>query len=172
MISMCVCQNRHFFLVGLGVAGAAYVAKGALQVVQHVKSNPELMKQAAAVGAGFRGAGSVFKMPTFASMMTKHSGGFDPAINRREAALILGISQNANKQAIKEAHRKIMLLNHPDRGARFLLWTGQTTRVTPALIVCQAVRHTLPPRSTRRTSACLVRAAHQAPLSLDCHLHT
>ena len=37
-------------------------------------------------------------------------------MNRREAALILGVRESVDKAALKEAHRKIMLMNHPDRG--------------------------------------------------------
>ena len=37
-------------------------------------------------------------------------------MNRREASLILGVSPTANRNKIREAHRRIMLLNHPDRG--------------------------------------------------------
>ena len=32
------------------------------------------------------------------------------------AALILGVRESVDKAALKEAHRKIMLMNHPDRG--------------------------------------------------------
>ena len=45
-----------------------------------------------------------------------YRGGFEPKMTRREAALILGISPNANKLKIKEAHKRIMIINHPDRG--------------------------------------------------------
>ena len=34
----------------------------------------------------------------------------------REASQILGIKESAPKTKLKEAHRRIMLLNHPDRG--------------------------------------------------------
>jgi hypothetical protein len=37
-------------------------------------------------------------------------------MNRREAGLILGISPSAQNSKIKAAHKRIMLLNHPDRG--------------------------------------------------------
>nr|SVE73980.1 EOG090X0MNL [Daphnia atkinsoni] len=45
-----------------------------------------------------------------------YKGGFDAKISKREASLILGISPTANKIRIKEAHKRIMLANHPDRG--------------------------------------------------------
>lgn len=65
-----------------------------------------------------------------------YRGGFDPKMNKREAALILGVSPTASKIKvrfyyadctatrsltllpfqIKDAHKRIMLLNHPDRG--------------------------------------------------------
>ena len=76
------------FAIGCGVAGAAYALKGVLHVGSKLAQNPEAMKQAAALGAGLRGVGSVFKVPSFLSF-TKHAGGFDAVMNRREAALIL-----------------------------------------------------------------------------------
>nr|XP_020665128.1 mitochondrial import inner membrane translocase subunit TIM14 isoform X2 [Pogona vitticeps] len=45
-----------------------------------------------------------------------YRGGFESKMTRREAALILGVSPTANKGKIREAHRRIMLLNHPDKG--------------------------------------------------------
>uniref|UniRef100_A0A670I308 Mitochondrial import inner membrane translocase subunit TIM14 n=1 Tax=Podarcis muralis TaxID=64176 RepID=A0A670I308_PODMU len=45
-----------------------------------------------------------------------YRGGFEPKMTKREAALILGVSPTANKGKIREAHRRIMLLNHPDKG--------------------------------------------------------
>ena len=64
-----------------------------------------------------------------------HKGGFDPKMTKREAALILGVSPNSNVKKvnkdfrlqifavvksfffqIRDAHKKVMILNHPDRG--------------------------------------------------------
>nr|CAG4643666.1 EOG090X0MNL [Ilyocryptus agilis] len=45
-----------------------------------------------------------------------YKGGFDAKMSKREASLILGVSPTANKNRVKEAHKRIMLLNHPDRG--------------------------------------------------------
>ena len=110
------------FVIGCGVAGAAYALKGVLHVGSKVAQNPEAMKQATALGAGLKGAGSVFRMPSFMSF-TKHAGGFDAAMNRREAALILNCRESATKDELKKAHRKMMLVNHPDRGGSPLIAT-------------------------------------------------
>lgn len=45
-----------------------------------------------------------------------YRGGFEPKMSKREASLILGVSPSASKTKVKDAHKKIMLLNHPDRG--------------------------------------------------------
>jgi len=45
-----------------------------------------------------------------------YKGGFEPVMTRREASLILGISPNSPTDRIKQAHKRIMLLNHPDKG--------------------------------------------------------
>ncbi|ELU17463.1 hypothetical protein CAPTEDRAFT_183020 [Capitella teleta] len=45
-----------------------------------------------------------------------YKGGFDAKMSKREASLILGVSPSANKNKVKDAHKRIMLLNHPDRG--------------------------------------------------------
>ncbi|PWW80235.1 hypothetical protein C7212DRAFT_349680 [Tuber magnatum] len=46
-----------------------------------------------------------------------YKGGFESRMNRREAALILQLSERSvTKQNIRKRHREMMLLNHPDRG--------------------------------------------------------
>ncbi|KAL5104675.1 hypothetical protein TcWFU_004492 [Taenia crassiceps] len=45
-----------------------------------------------------------------------YKGGFERKMSRREAALILGVPQSSSKSKIREAYKRIMLLNHPDRG--------------------------------------------------------
>ena len=42
-------------------------------------------------------------------------------MNRREAALILGVRESADENKINAAHRKMMFVNHPDnRGSTYL----------------------------------------------------
>ena len=45
-----------------------------------------------------------------------YEGGFEDSMTRREAALILGVRESSSAQRIKEAHRKLLILNHPDTG--------------------------------------------------------
>ncbi|KAG8781530.1 mitochondrial import inner membrane translocase subunit TIM14 [Ceratobasidium sp. 428] len=44
-------------------------------------------------------------------------GGFNAKMDRKEAIAILGLKEGAQlKTRLKDAHRNIMLANHPDRG--------------------------------------------------------
>ncbi len=45
-----------------------------------------------------------------------YKGGFDAKMTKREAVLILGVREKATKNDIRESHRKLMMLNHPDSG--------------------------------------------------------
>ena len=52
-----------------------------------------------------------------------YKGGFEKEMTRREAALILGVSQNSVEDKILSAHRKMMANNHPDLGGSTYLAT-------------------------------------------------
>jgi DnaJ homolog subfamily C member 19 len=45
-----------------------------------------------------------------------YEGGFEDSMTRREAALVLGVRESSSVQRIKDAHRKLLILNHPDTG--------------------------------------------------------
>uniref|UniRef100_A0A2K6UPY5 DnaJ heat shock protein family (Hsp40) member C15 n=1 Tax=Saimiri boliviensis boliviensis TaxID=39432 RepID=A0A2K6UPY5_SAIBB len=45
-----------------------------------------------------------------------YKGGFQQKMSRREASLILDVSPSAGKARIRAAYRRIMILNHPDKG--------------------------------------------------------
>ena len=45
-----------------------------------------------------------------------YHGGFEDKMTRREAALTLGVRESASAERIKEAHRRILRINHPDMG--------------------------------------------------------
>lgn len=42
-------------------------------------------------------------------------------MTKREAALILGVREHAPIEKIREAHRKVMVANHPDAGGSHFL---------------------------------------------------
>lgn len=50
-----------------------------------------------------------------------YDGGFEDKMTRREAALILGVRETATLERIKDAHRRVLILNHPDRGGSAFL---------------------------------------------------
>ena len=45
-----------------------------------------------------------------------YKGGFEEKMTKTEAYRILGISSMAPQKAVSAQHKRIMLLNHPDRG--------------------------------------------------------
>ncbi|MCJ1228557.1 mitochondrial import inner membrane translocase subunit TIM14 [Toensbergia leucococca] len=81
--------------VGVGVALTAFLGRAGLVAMRKYRG----AAGAAALGRAF------------------YKGGFEPKMNRREAALILQLSERTlTKDKIRKNHRQLMLLNHPDRG--------------------------------------------------------
>jgi len=78
-------------MAGLAVGAAAWTARAAYEAFH-----------------GWKAAGP--RMRQF------YKGGFLPEMTKREAAQILGIRESAAEQKVREAHRRIMIANHPDAG--------------------------------------------------------
>ncbi|XP_029003430.1 mitochondrial import inner membrane translocase subunit TIM14 [Betta splendens] len=87
--------------VGLALAAAGFAGRYALQAMKQMEPQ---VKQA------------IQSFPKTAFGGGYYRGGFEPKMTKREAALVLGVSPTANRNKIREAHRKLMILNHPDRG--------------------------------------------------------
>ncbi|KAE8220950.1 hypothetical protein CF319_g5605 [Tilletia indica] len=76
------------------------------------------------VGAGLIGAGIAanYMMKSRASAAAGPGGkwikgGFQNKMDKKEAAQILGLRETAlTKARVKDAHRRMMIANHPDRG--------------------------------------------------------
>ncbi|KAL2514395.1 Mitochondrial import inner membrane translocase subunit TIM14 [Forsythia ovata] len=79
---------------------------------------------AAAAYAGRHGiqAWQAFKArPPTARIQKFYEGGFQPKMTRREAALILGVRESIQTDKVREAHRQVMVANHPDAGGSHYL---------------------------------------------------
>ncbi|GME94351.1 hypothetical protein B5S28_g3937 [[Candida] boidinii] len=88
-------MSEHPVITGVGIFAFAYVAAGIYQKF--------------APGAGAKG---------FAK------GGFGAKMSAKEALEILDLKEvNLSKTKLKENHRRIMLLNHPDKGGSPFLAT-------------------------------------------------
>uniref|UniRef100_A0A182YLJ9 J domain-containing protein n=1 Tax=Anopheles stephensi TaxID=30069 RepID=A0A182YLJ9_ANOST len=89
-------MTSSIILAGLGLAVVGY---GGRALMRQMPNAATKMQEA------------LKNLPKFDAEMMANSkyyrGGFEPKMNKREASLILGV---------KDAHKKIMLLNHPDRG--------------------------------------------------------
>lgn len=85
-------------MIGTGLTAAALGARWAVRTIQRMQQTARLT------------GGSPF--------IHYYKGGFEegPKMSRREAALILGVREGANREAVRDAHRRIMVANHPDRG--------------------------------------------------------
>ena len=62
-----------------------------------------------------------------------YEAGFDDTMTRREAALILGVRESSSAQRIKDAHRKLLVLNHPDTGGSTYI-AGKTNEAKELLL--------------------------------------
>ncbi|KAJ3655046.1 hypothetical protein Zmor_014190 [Zophobas morio] len=98
-------MSTGIILAGLGLAAVGFAGRYALRQLPNVtKTVNEAMKN----------------LPKFDAESVANSryyrGGFDQKMNRREAALILGISPTASKVKVKDAFKRVMAVNHPDRG--------------------------------------------------------
>ena len=127
-------KNDSILIIGgLGVVVAAataqyglgmyesYVAKRAAEQPAAAKTettdeNKEKPPQANADTTETPKADSPFSFTSTWFAKNFYDGGFEDKMTKREAALILGIRESATVDRIKEAYRKLLPLNHPDRG--------------------------------------------------------
>ncbi|XP_011368057.1 dnaJ homolog subfamily C member 15 isoform X1 [Pteropus vampyrus] len=93
-------EARSLIAVGLGVAAFAFAGRYAFQIWKPLE---QVITETA-------------KKISTPSLSSYYKGGFEQKMSRREASLILGVSPSAGKAKIRTAHRKIMILNHPDKG--------------------------------------------------------
>ncbi|CAA7406270.1 unnamed protein product [Spirodela intermedia] len=86
------------FIAGLAVAAAALAGRYGIQAWNAYKARPVVPR-----------------------MRKFYEGGFQSTMTRREAALILGVRENVSAEKVREAHRRVMVANHPDAGGSHYL---------------------------------------------------
>jgi DnaJ family protein C protein 19 len=97
-------KDSAIFLGGLGIAAAAMGAKYVLQAYEAYQARPKSERPK-------------WQYRNF------YDGPFEEKMTRREAALILGVRESASEERIRNAHRKLLILNHPDTGGSTFLAT-------------------------------------------------
>lgn len=59
---------------------------------------------------------SVFSTAAEASFQNSYPGGFLEKMTEREALLILNVKTNDDAQTLRDKHRRLLMINHPDKG--------------------------------------------------------
>ncbi|CAK4321954.1 unnamed protein product [Aphanomyces euteiches] len=103
-------QDSAIVVGSLGVAAAALGGKYLLEAYEGYKANKPKTEA---------NSSSVFNM----SYRNFYDGPFEEKMTRREAALILGVRESASPDRIRNAHRKLLIANHPDTGGSTFLST-------------------------------------------------
>jgi hypothetical protein len=98
-------QENNPLILGVGAAVAILAVGYAGDAIQEWRAKRASQPQESTFGKNF------------------YKGAFEPKMTRREAALILGVRESAGKDRIREAHRRVLMLNHPDTGGSTLLAT-------------------------------------------------
>ncbi|XP_069745794.1 dnaJ homolog subfamily C member 15-like isoform X2 [Narcine bancroftii] len=92
--------GRTLIVVGLGITAAAFAGRQAFLLWKPLQ---QMILE-------------TVRMIPSPSLSAYYKGGFEAKMSKREACLILAVSPSANRTKIAEAHKRIMLLNHPDKG--------------------------------------------------------
>ncbi|XP_043671028.1 mitochondrial import inner membrane translocase subunit TIM14 isoform X1 [Vespula pensylvanica] len=103
-------------------------------MVRNGKASAVIITGLGLAAVGFTGRYMLRKMPALSQRMTEalknmpkldsqslanskyYKGGFESKMTKREASLILGVPPTASKAKVKENFKKVMSVNHPDRG--------------------------------------------------------
>ncbi|CAM9513073.1 unnamed protein product, partial [Chrysoparadoxa australica] len=115
-------RENTLILGSLGVAATALVGSYAVRAYNRMQAEeaanaPPPDESASKQGQSRWDAHNLFSIPHSRLSGKRHyEGGFEEKMTRREAALVLGVRESAAAERIKAAHRRILMLNHPDKG--------------------------------------------------------
>lgn len=106
-------------IAGVAVAGAAMLGRA---VILLARGGAGRAAGASATswltfgGSAAKGAASMGAAKGLPKIPRAYNGPFEKEMTRSEALKILGLREGAPRDAIRESHRKLMRLNHPDTG--------------------------------------------------------
>ena len=102
-------------LAGVAIGAGAFAGKYLINAAVRWSNAPPAMRAFYKVSCWFRPVGWGCSC---LSLGDEHAvqGGFQSTMTRREAGLILGVRESAAEDRVKEAHRRVMIANHPDSG--------------------------------------------------------
>ena len=86
-------QESGLIVGGLGVAAAAIATRYGVEALEAYRARPKSKST------------NLFTARNF------YDGPFEDVMTRREAALILGVRESASAERIRNAHRKLLILN-------------------------------------------------------------
>eukprot|EP00831_Metopus_contortus_P041368 TRINITY_DN3245_c0_g1_i6.p3 TRINITY_DN3245_c0_g1~~TRINITY_DN3245_c0_g1_i6.p3 ORF type:complete len:131 (+),score=25.88 TRINITY_DN3245_c0_g1_i6:165-557(+) len=89
-------KNMWFVYLGIGFVAVGLAGKSTIRLLRMIRTK--------------RGFVSSMRLGKY------YKGGFDAMMSEREAQLILNVKRPFTEQNIKEAHKKMMMINHPDKG--------------------------------------------------------
>ena len=99
-------------VTGLGLATAGFTGRFIARISPAIINLAQQKIKSLPVSSSFK-----FKNIGEAWANAKYyRGGFEQKMTKAEAYRVLGISSNSSQKAVSAQHKRIMLLNHPDRG--------------------------------------------------------
>ncbi len=110
-------QENMIVVGSIGVAGVALGGKYLLEAYTAYQANKSSGASSSASTAS--SSSGIFNM----NYRNFYDGPFEDQMTRREAALILGVRESASPDRIRNAHRKLLIANHPDTGGSTFIST-------------------------------------------------
>merc|ERR1711865_167263 len=108
------------FFLGAGTAaacmGVRFVVQGSMMISKGGAAKGAA-KAAEGAGSAAQGMGGAFtKMKSMMPGGGPDMNGFADPMTRREAFSVLGLKEGSNRNKVRDQHKKLMVLNHPDAG--------------------------------------------------------
>merc|ERR1712179_66472 len=99
-------KKMEFLLLALG-GGALALSRS-----KSLKQVDQMVSQASKAAGGK----SVYQIMNESLTKRELAGGFKDKMDKAEASKILGVALDADDKLISQAHRSLMIANHPDKG--------------------------------------------------------